>query len=65
MGVGGIFMPEDAFEKIAAGASLVQTYTGFIYGGPTFAREITKGLERILDTEGFSSFDEAVGSGVK
>jgi dihydroorotate dehydrogenase len=62
VGVGGIFTAEDAFEKIAAGASLVQAYTGFVYGGPTFALDITKGLQRILESRGFSSLDEAIGS---
>ena len=38
IGVGGVFTAEDAFEKIAAGACLVQAYTGFVYGGPSFAR---------------------------
>lgn len=61
IGVGGIFSPEDAFTKIAAGASLVQAYTGFVYGGPTFAREINGGLAEILKLRGFNSLDEAVG----
>lgn len=64
IGVGGVFSGEDAFEKIAAGASLVQAYTGFIYGGPTFARDVNFGLAGILKERGFSSVDEAVGSGV-
>ena len=63
VGVGGVFSAEDAFEKIAAGASLVQAYTGFIYGGPTFARDVNKRLAEILKEKGFSSVDEAVGSG--
>ena len=63
IGVGGIFTAEDAFEKIAAGASLVQAYTGFVYGGPTFARDVNKGLAEILKEKGFSTVDEAVGSG--
>lgn len=42
--VGGIFTPEDALEKLEAGASLVQVYTGFIYEGPAIAREICKRL---------------------
>lgn len=63
IGVGGIFTAEDAFAKIAAGASLVQAYTGFVYGGPTFAREINSGLAGILKERGFKSIDEAVGSG--
>lgn len=64
IGVGGIFSAEDAFASIAAGASLVQVYTGFIYGGPTFPREICNGLAEILRTRGLNSIDEAVGSGL-
>ena len=64
LGVGGIFTAEDAFEKIAAGASLIQAYTGFIYGGPGFARDINTGLTRILKERGFTSIGEAVGSGL-
>ncbi len=62
VGVGGIFTAEDAFAKIAAGASLIQAYTGFIYGGPTFAREINEGLARLLAARGFTTVDEAVGA---
>lgn len=61
IGVGGIFTAEDAWEKIAAGASLVQLYTGFIYRGPSIAREINEGLQRILNREGFPNLDAAVG----
>jgi len=61
IGVGGIFTAEDAWEKIAAGASLVQLYTGFIYRGPSVAREINEGLAQILKREGFSNLDAAVG----
>jgi dihydroorotate dehydrogenase len=61
IGVGGIFNAEDAWDKIAAGASLVQLYTGFIYQGPRIAREINEGLSRILAREGFANLDEAVG----
>ncbi len=42
--VGGIFTAEDALEKLNAGASLIQVYTGFIYEGPSIARNICKGL---------------------
>lgn len=61
VGVGGIFTAEDAWEKISAGASLVQLYTGFIYRGPGIAREINQGLQQILSREGFSNLDAAVG----
>jgi dihydroorotate dehydrogenase len=63
IGVGGIFTAEDAFAKIAAGASLLQAYTGFVYGGPWFARHINQGLLRILKEKGFNGLDEAVGTG--
>lgn len=62
IGVGGIFTPEDAFEKIAAGACLLQAYTGFVYQGFTFARDINFGLAKILKDRGFKSLDEAIGT---
>ncbi|HXG84190.1 MAG TPA: quinone-dependent dihydroorotate dehydrogenase [Pyrinomonadaceae bacterium] len=62
VGVGGIFTAEDAFEKIAAGASLLQSYTGFVYQGITFARDVNFGLAKILREKGFSRLDEAVGA---
>jgi dihydroorotate dehydrogenase len=61
IGVGGIFNATDAWDKIAAGASLVQLYTGFIYQGPNIAHEISKGLAKILAREGFANLDAAVG----
>lgn len=64
IGVGGIFTAEDAFQKIAAGASLIQAYTGFVYGGPSFASEVNSGLACILNERGFETIDEAVGSAV-
>lgn len=45
IGVGGISTPEDARERVAAGADLVQVYSGLIYGGPTWPRRILKGLD--------------------
>lgn len=63
VGVGGIFTAEDAFQKICAGASLLQGYTGFIYRGPGYARDVNVGLAKILKERGFGSLDEAVGSG--
>ncbi|MDA3943184.1 MAG: quinone-dependent dihydroorotate dehydrogenase [Bacteroidetes bacterium] len=44
IGVGGIFTPNDALEKIEAGADLVQVYTGFIYEGPLIAKKINKAI---------------------
>ena len=65
IGVGGIFNADDAWEKISAGASLVQLYTGFIYQGPNIAQEINEGLAKILAREGFASLDAAVGCRAK
>lgn len=61
VGVGGIFTAADAFEKIAAGACLVQAYTGFVYQGFGFARDVNFGLADILKQKGFKTLDEAVG----
>jgi len=61
IGVGGIFDAQDAFAKITAGASLLQAYTGFVFGGPGFARDINTGLLRLLEDGGFSTLDDAVG----
>jgi dihydroorotate dehydrogenase len=62
VGVGGIFSGEDAFEKVAAGASLLQAYTGFIYEGPYFANLVNSELAELLRKRGFRDLDEAVGS---
>jgi dihydroorotate dehydrogenase len=62
IGVGGVFSGKDAFDKFAAGASLVQSYTGFIYGGPNFPRKVNRGLADALKTGGFSSLEDAVGT---
>jgi dihydroorotate dehydrogenase len=61
IGVGGIFNPEDAWEKITAGASLVQLYTGFIYEGPTLPRRIVGGLREKLAQHGLRNSAAAVG----
>ena len=63
IGVGGIFSAEDAYERIRAGASLIQIYTGMVYEGPFLARRIVRGLIRILEREGVSRLPQAVGSG--
>ncbi|HEV8186571.1 MAG TPA: quinone-dependent dihydroorotate dehydrogenase [Pyrinomonadaceae bacterium] len=65
IGVGGIFTARDAWEKICAGASLVQLYTGFIDQGPNIANDINQGLARILAREKCASIDAAVGSRAK
>ncbi len=61
IGVGGVFTPEDAWEKITAGASLVQIYTGWIYEGPAMVKRILQGLQQKLEAQGFASITEAIG----
>ncbi|HEY9806219.1 MAG TPA: hypothetical protein V6D04_06595, partial [Candidatus Obscuribacterales bacterium] len=61
IGVGGIFTAEDAWEKITAGASLVQVYTGWIYEGPWMVRRILTGLGQKLDQQGLATLADAVG----
>ncbi|MBI3848993.1 MAG: quinone-dependent dihydroorotate dehydrogenase [Verrucomicrobia bacterium] len=61
IGVGGIFTAAEAWEKIAAGASLVQIYTGLVYRGPGIAREIVAGLCERLASAGFTELRQAVG----
>lgn len=63
IGVGGIFTADDAWDKITAGASLIQVYTGWVYEGPWMVRRILQGLLQKLEKRGFSSISEAVGSG--
>ena len=62
IGVGGIATAEDAWERIRAGASLVQLYSAMVYEGPGIARRIARGLAKHLKREGFASIAEAVGS---
>ena len=61
IGAGGVFTAEDAWEKIRAGASLIQLYTGFIYEGPGIVHRINQGLAAIMKREGFAAIDEVVG----
>jgi len=62
IGVGGVFSAEDAFRKIAAGACLVQAYTGFVYEGFGFARGVNSGLNEIMKERGCETVDELIGS---
>jgi dihydroorotate dehydrogenase len=63
IGVGGVNSGKSAYEKIIAGASLLQLYTSFIYRGPSIAKDIKKELIQILKTEGLSNIKEAIGRG--
>lgn len=60
---GGIENADDAWDRIVAGASLVQLYSAMVYEGPGIARRIAKGLAKRLQHEGMSNIAEAVGSG--
>jgi len=64
VGVGGVASGADAYEKIRAGASLVQLYTALAYRGPRLISEIKRDLAALLQRDGFASVAEAVGSGL-
>jgi len=64
IGVGGISSGKSAYEKIIAGASLLQLYTGFVYKGPMIVKNIKKELIQILKDEGISSIEEVIGKGL-
>jgi dihydroorotate dehydrogenase len=61
IGVGGVFSAEDAYEKICAGATLVQLYTGLIYRGPSLPHRINIGLLHLLRRDGLTHLSQAVG----
>ncbi len=65
IGVGGIETADDAWERITSGASLLQGYTGFVYGGGLWAKHIHDGVAARLHAGGFSSLAAAVGSGAR
>ncbi len=62
IGVGGIDSPEAAYERVRAGASLIQLYTGLVFEGPALIKRINKGLVRFLERDGFGSISQAVGT---
>lgn len=62
IGVGGIYTAADAYEKIRAGASLVEVWTGLIYEGPAMVANINRGLLSLLARDGFNNVADAVGS---
>lgn len=63
--VGGIETAEDAWERIICGATLLQGYTGFIYGGGLWAKQIHDGIARRLHEGGYRSLSEAVGAATR
>jgi dihydroorotate dehydrogenase len=61
IGVGGVNSGKSAYEKIIAGASLLQLYTGFVYKGPSIVKNIKEELIEILKNKGFKNINEAIG----
>lgn len=65
IGVGGVFSGTDVYAKIKAGASLVELYTSYIYNGPPIVSKIKRELCEILEADGFSSVNDAIGRDTK
>lgn len=65
IGVGGIFNAEHAYEKIKAGATLVEMITGVIFEGPQIVGEINTELVELLRRDGYTNVSEAIGADVK
>ena len=65
IGSGGVMGAEEVYGLIRAGATLVQAYTGFIYGGPGFASRANRELARMLARDGFKTVSEAVGADLR
>ena len=64
IGVGGIANANDAWEKIAAGATLVQAYSAFVFEGPAITKSVVNGLAKRLKASPYSSISDVVGSEV-
>jgi dihydroorotate dehydrogenase len=63
--VGGVETPHEALERIAAGATLVQVYTAFVYGGPLWPSRMNRGLSKLVREGGLSSVQEAIGTAAR
>jgi dihydroorotate dehydrogenase len=61
VGVGGIATAQDAYDRIKAGASLIQIYSALVYHGPGLAKQINAGLVKLLQQDGFKNISEAIG----
>lgn len=62
IGCGGVWNAQDAYEKIRAGASLVEIYTSLIYQGPDLLRQMQHDLLQRLHADGFNHIREAIGA---
>ena len=65
IGVGGIDSAEAAFEKIKAGASIIQLYTALVFHGLSLSYDIAKGLDELLERNGYDHISQAVGSAIE
>lgn len=65
IGVGGVGSAEQAYAKIRAGASAVQLYTALVYGGISLTDDIARGLDTLLERDGFACVADAIGTGVQ
>ena len=63
IGVGGIFTAQDAYDRIAAGAHVIQVYTGWVYGGPKMVPTVLRGLLDLMDANGIADLAELRQSG--
>lgn len=61
LGVGGIFSGKDAYEKIRAGASIVQLYTSLVYEGPPVVAKIKRELSDLVLADGYKNISECIG----
>ena len=62
VGVGGIMSGEDAWQKICAGASLIQAYSGFVFEGASLTKQVVNGIDKKMKQNGYSTLDQAIGS---
>jgi len=62
---GGVMCAEDAYSRLRAGASLVQVYTGLIYGGPAFVKHVNGELAALLTRDGFTTLSQAIGADLR
>lgn len=63
--VGGIDSPQEAYERIKLGASLVQVYSGLVFQGPSLCKNINEGLLQCIQADGFTHLHEALGQDIK
>jgi len=62
---GGISSPQEAYERLKAGASLIQIYTGMIFEGPSMIKNINEGILKLMQKNGFDNISQIIGSSVR